>query len=162
GILNKKEIEINDLRIDGNVSRVVLVDQSPIGKTPRSNPATYTKVFDLIREVFAATKEAKMAGFKKGHFSFNVKGGRCETCQGQGQIRIEMQFMNDVWITCDVCKGKRYNSQILDVNFRGKNISDVLGMSVEEAIEHFHSYHLILNKFKSFNWFFLPDSWTRT
>ncbi len=147
--VRKTDLEFENLEIDGQVSRVVLVDQAPIGKTPRSNPATYTKVFDLIREVFASTKEAKLTGLKKGHFSFNVKGGRCEACQGQGQIKIEMQFMNDVWITCDVCKGKRYNSQILDVNFRGKNISEVLNMSVSEAIEHFHSYHLIINKLKT-------------
>lgn len=145
-ILKRKELEFEDLEIKGDISKVVLVDQSPIGKTPRSNPATYTKVFDLIRDVFALTKEAKLAGLKKGHFSFNVKGGRCEACQGQGQIKIEMQFMNDVWITCDVCKGRRYNSQVLDVNFRGKNISEVLDMSVDEAIDHFHSYHLIINK----------------
>ncbi len=147
--VRKRDLEFENIEVEGKISRVVLVDQAPIGKTPRSNPATYTKVFDLIREVFASTKEAKFAGFKKSHFSFNLKGGRCETCQGQGQIKIEMQFMNDVWINCDVCKGKRYNSQILDINFRGKNISEVLNMSVSEAIEHFHSYHSIINKLKT-------------
>lgn len=149
GSIRNKDLEFENIEIKGNISRVILVDQSPIGKTPRSNPATYTKVFDLIREVFASTKEAKLAGLKKSHFSFNLKGGKCEACQGQGQIKIEMQFMNDVWITCDVCKGKRYNSQILGVNFRGKNISEILNMSVFEAIEHFHSYHHIINKLKT-------------
>ncbi|OGM12179.1 excinuclease ABC subunit A, partial [Candidatus Woesebacteria bacterium RBG_16_36_11] len=108
-----------------NIDKVILIDQSPIGRTPRSNPATYTKVFDVIRDVYAQTKEAKVLGYKKGRFSFNVKGGRCEACEGQGQIRIEMQFMSDIWVKCEVCDGKRYNSQTLEVFYRGKNIADV-------------------------------------
>ena len=135
-------------RIEGveNVNKVVLIDQSPIGRTPRSNPATYTKLFDLIRDVFAQTREARLNGFKKGRFSFNVKGGRCEACEGQGQIKIEMQFMSDVWINCEVCKGKRYNSHTLDVHFRGKNISEILNLTVGEAIEYFHAHTQILTK----------------
>ncbi|MFH1971674.1 MAG: excinuclease ABC subunit UvrA [Patescibacteria group bacterium] len=121
-----------------NIDKVILIDQSPIGKTPRSNPATYTKAFDEIRDIFASTKEAKSFGFKKGRFSFNVKAGRCETCEGQGQIKIEMQFMSDIWVMCDICKGKRYNAQTLDVVYRGKNISEVLDMSISDAKEYFH------------------------
>lgn len=144
-----KDLHLKDLKIDGKVDKVILIDQSPIGRTPRSNPATYTKVFDLIREVFANTREAKAMGFKKGRFSFNVKGGRCEVCEGQGQIKIEMQFMSDIWITCDVCHGKRYNNATLEVNFRGKNIAEVLDMSVDEALEYFHSYSQIIHKLET-------------
>lgn len=148
--LNKAYISQNAgyRKIEGveNIDRVILIDQSPIGRTPRSNPATYTKVFDVIRDVFAATREARASGFKKGYFSFNVKGGRCEACEGQGQIKIEMQFMSDLWITCEVCHGKRYNSQILDIHFKGKNISQILSLSVKEAIEFFHSNPHILSK----------------
>ena len=129
-----------------HIDRVILIDQSPIGRTPRSNPATYTKVFDHIRDVFALTREARASGFNKGYFSFNVKGGRCEACEGQGQIKIEMQFMSDIWITCEVCKGARYNSQILDIHYKGKNISKILELSVSEAIEFFHSHPQILSK----------------
>jgi excinuclease ABC subunit A len=129
-----------------NIDKVILIDQSPIGRTPRSNPATYTKLFDPIREVFASTREARAAGFKKGRFSFNVKGGRCETCQGQGQIKIEMQFMSDIWVTCDICKGKRYNSQTLEVFYKGKNIADILKLTVEESREFFHSHPKITSK----------------
>jgi excinuclease ABC subunit A len=121
-----------------NVDKVILIDQSPIGRTPRSNPATYTKVFDLVRDIYARTREAKAAGYKKGRFSFNVKGGRCEACEGQGQIKIEMQFMSDIWVKCDVCNGKRYNSQTLEIEYKGKNIADVLDMTIEEAYEFFH------------------------
>ena len=113
-----------------NIDKVILIDQSPIGRTPRSNPATYTKVFDPIRDVFAATREARALGFGKGRFSFNVKGGRCEVCEGQGQIKIEMQFMSDIWIECEVCKGARYNAQTLEVSYRGKNIAEVLSMTI--------------------------------
>ncbi len=144
-----KDLNLKDIQITGKVDKVILIDQSPIGRTPRSNPATYTKVFDLIRDVFANTREAKAMGFKKGRFSFNVKGGRCEVCEGQGQIKIEMQFMSDIWITCDVCHGKRYNSSTLEINFRGKNIAEVLGMSVDEALEHFHSYSQIIHKLET-------------
>lgn len=131
------------------VDKVVLIDQSPIGRTPRSNPATYTKIFDLIRDVFALSRDAKTQGFKKGRFSFNVKGGRCEACEGQGQIKIEMQFMSDLWITCDVCNGKRYNAQTLEVYFRGKNISDILEMTVDEALDFFQSNPPIANKLET-------------
>ncbi len=128
------------------IDKVILIDQSPIGRTPRSNPATYTKLFDLIRDIFANTKEAKNLGFGRGRFSFNVKGGRCESCEGQGQVKIEMQFMPDIWVTCDVCKGARYNSQTLDVVYKGKNISEVLKMTVSEAQEFFHIYTPIMTK----------------
>ena len=134
---------------DENIDKVILIDQSPIGRTPRSNPATYTKLFDPVREIFSQTREARSAGFKKGRFSFNVKGGRCEACEGQGQIKIEMQFMSDLWITCDVCQGKRYNSQTLEVNFRGKNIAEVLSLSVSEATDFFHSIPLITSKLET-------------
>jgi excinuclease ABC subunit A len=129
-------------RLDGleNVDKVILIDQSPIGRTPRSNPATYTGLFDPIRDTFAATREAKTQGYRKGRFSFNVKGGRCEACEGQGQTKIEMQFMSDIWITCEVCHGKRYNSQTLEVTYRGKNIAEVLDLTVDEAGDFFHSH----------------------
>jgi excinuclease ABC subunit A len=117
--------------------KIINIDQSPIGRTPRSNPATYTKLFDDIRDVFAMTNEAKMRGYKKGRFSFNVKGGRCETCQGDGLIKIEMHFLPDVYVPCEVCHGKRYNSETLEVKYKGKSISDVLDMTIEEAVEFF-------------------------
>lgn len=131
------------------VDKVILIDQSPIGRTPRSNPATYTKVFDNIREVFAQTKVSKELGFNKGRFSFNLRGGRCEACEGQGQIKIEMQFMSDIWVKCEVCRGSRYNSQTMVVTFRGKNIAEVLKLSVEEALEFFHSYPAIIKKLET-------------
>ncbi|MBB6431434.1 excinuclease ABC subunit UvrA [Algisphaera agarilytica] len=123
-----------------NIDRTIEVDQSPIGRTPRSNPATYTGVFDMIRDLFTKTKEAKIRGYKPGRFSFNVKGGRCEACQGQGTKKIEMHFLPDVFVQCDVCKGKRYNRETLEITYRGKNISDVLNMTVEEALEFFDSF----------------------
>jgi excinuclease ABC subunit A len=132
-----------------NIDKVILIDQSPIGRTPRSNPATYTKMFDLIRDVFAATREAKLAGFKKGRFSFNTKGGRCEACEGQGQIKIEMQFMPDIWVTCEVCGGKRYNQQTLEINYKGKNISEVLNMTVSDAKEFFSAHEPIVRKIET-------------
>ena len=128
---------VDQLMVPDIAKRVTLIDQSPIGKTPRSNPATYTKVFDYIRKIFANTKEANIRGYKPGRFSFNVKGGRCETCQGDGQIKIEMQFLPDVYVTCDVCNGKRYNEETLQVLYKGKSIADVLQMSIEEALEFF-------------------------
>ncbi|MBI2103922.1 excinuclease ABC subunit UvrA [Candidatus Woesebacteria bacterium] len=135
-------------RIEGieAIDKAILIDQSPIGRTPRSNPATYTKVFDPIRDVFASTREAKSMGFKKGRFSFNVKGGRCESCEGQGQIKIEMQFMSDIWVTCEVCHGSRYNAQTLEVVYKGKSIADVLKMTVSEAKEFFHNHAKIVAK----------------
>ena len=128
---------------------VYLVDQSPIGKTPRSNPATYIGAFDYIRDIFAQTGDARERGFKKGRFSFNIKGGRCEKCQGGGTIKIEMQFLSDVYVTCDACGGKRYNAQTLEVQFKGKNIYDVLKMTVSEAFDFFKSHHLLYNKLKT-------------
>ncbi len=117
--------------------KVIDIDQSPIGRTPRSNPATYTKLFDHIRELYSMTPEAKVRGYKQGRFSFNVKGGRCETCKGDGQIKIEMHFLPDVYVPCETCKGKRYNRETLEVRFKGKSIADVLDMSVEEALRFF-------------------------
>ncbi|MFX0151031.1 MAG: excinuclease ABC subunit UvrA, partial [Candidatus Hodarchaeota archaeon] len=119
------------------VDKVINIDQSPIGRTPRSNPATYTGVWDHIRNLFAQIKEARVRGYKPGRFSFNVKGGRCEACRGGGQIKIELNFLPDVWITCDDCKGKRYNTETLEIRYKGKNISDVLKMTVEEGLEFF-------------------------
>lgn len=119
------------------LKNVFAIDQSPIGRTPRSNPATYTGAFTYIRQLFASTKEAKLRGYGPGRFSFNVKGGRCEACEGEGQIKIEMQFMPDVYITCEVCQGKQYNNEALEILFRDKNIADILSMSVAEALPFF-------------------------
>jgi excinuclease ABC subunit A len=122
------------------VDKVIEIDQSPIGRTPRSNPATYTGVFDEIRKVFALTREAKVRGYEAGRFSFNVKGGRCEACQGQGTKLIEMHFLPDVYVQCEVCKGKRYNAETLEIHYRGKSIADVLDMTVEEALGFFENF----------------------
>jgi len=116
---------------------VEMVDQSPIGRTPRSNPVTYIQVFDQIRNLFAATPASKIHGYKPGQFSFNVPGGRCDACEGDGVVRVEMQFLADLYLTCDVCKGKRYKKEILDVRYRGKNIDEILSMTVAEAIRFF-------------------------
>lgn len=137
------------LEIDSELDKVVVIDQSPIGRTPRSNPATYTKIFDKIREVFAETKEAKVKGYGPGRFSFNVKGGRCENCQGDGVIKIEMNFLPDVFVECEECKGARYNRETLEIKYKEKSISDVLNMSVEEAMEHFKNIPQISNKLKT-------------
>ncbi|MCD8526803.1 excinuclease ABC subunit UvrA [Candidatus Woesebacteria bacterium] len=126
--------------------RVVMIDQSPIGRTPRSNPATYTKVFDLIREVFANTSEAKERGYKPGRFSFNVKGGRCEACGGEGQVKIEMQFLPDVYVNCEICNGTRYNRETLEVTYHGKNIAEVLEMDVDESVAFFSHYKKLQEK----------------
>jgi len=131
------------------VRRVSLIDQSPIGKTPRSNPATYTKIFDYTRNLFANTTEARIRGFTAGRFSFNVKGGRCEACQGDGQIKIEMQFLPDVYVTCDVCHGKRYNEETLQVLYKEKNIADILRMPVDEAYEFFSGHTTLRTKLKT-------------
>ena len=120
-----------------HIDKIIDIDQSPIGRTPRSNPATYTGAFTPIREWFAGLPEAKARGYEPGRFSFNVKGGRCEACQGDGVIKIEMHFLPDVFVTCDVCKGKRYNRETLEVKFKGKSIADVLDMTVEEGAEFF-------------------------
>ncbi|WP_123054609.1 excinuclease ABC subunit UvrA [Clostridium sp. JN-1] len=132
-----------------NIDKIINIDQSPIGRTPRSNPATYTGVFDIIREVFASTSESKMRGYKPGRFSFNVKGGRCEACKGDGIIKIEMQFLSDVYVPCEVCKGKRYNRETLEVKYKNKNISDILNMTVEEALKFFENIPRIKNKLQT-------------
>ena len=135
-VIHRKKIKQGDFKsIEGieQFEKIINIDQSPIGRTPRSNPATYTKVFDDIRDIFALTKEAKMRGYNKGRFSFNVKGGRCETCSGDGLIKIEMHFLPDVYVPCEVCNGARYNKETLEVKYKGKNISDVLNMTIEEA-----------------------------
>lgn len=134
-----------------HIDKIINIDQSPIGRTPRSNPATYTKVFDQIRDLFAMTLESKTRGYKKGRFSFNVKGGRCESCKGDGIIKIEMHFLPDVYVPCEVCKGKRYNRETLEVKYKGKNINEVLEMSVEESLEFFDSIPSIKNKLKTMN-----------
>ena len=129
-----------------NVDKVINIDQSPIGRTPRSNPATYTGVFDLIRQLFATTNDAKMRGYKPGRFSFNVKGGRCEACHGDGMLKIEMNFLPDVYVPCEVCHGSRYNRDTLEVRYKGKNIADVLDMTVSEACQYFSNQQRILKK----------------
>jgi excinuclease ABC subunit A len=128
------------------IDKVIDIDQSPIGRTPRSNPATYTGVFDQIRDLFAATPEAKVRGYMPGRFSFNVKGGRCESCKGDGIIKIEMHFLPDVYVPCEVCKGKRYNRETLEVRYRGKNISEVLEMTVSEGCQLFENIPPISRK----------------
>ena len=133
------------------LDKVIDIDQSPIGRTPRSNPATYTGVFDQIRDLFASTVDAKAKGYKKGRFSFNVKGGRCEACSGDGVIKIEMHFLPDVYVPCEVCGGKRYNRGTLDVHYKGKNIYDVLNMTVEEALDFFDAVPSIRNKIETLN-----------
>ena len=140
-------------RIEGldQVDKVINIDQSPIGRTPRSNPATYTGVFDLIRDLFAATPDAKARGYKKGRFSFNVKGGRCEACAGDGILKIEMHFLPDVYVPCEVCGGKRYNRETLEVKYKGKSIYDVLNMTVEEAVEFFANVPSIRRKMETLN-----------
>lgn len=134
-----------------HIDKVIDIDQSPIGRTPRSNPATYTGVFDHIRDLFASTPEAKMRGYQKGRFSFNVKGGRCENCKGDGIIKIEMHFLPDVYVPCDVCKGKRYNRETLQVRYKGKTIDDVLKMTVEDGLEFFDSIPKIKRKLETLN-----------
>ena len=132
-----------------NIDKIINIDQSPIGRTPRSNPATYTGVFDFIRDLFAATEEAKVRGYQKGRFSFNVAGGRCESCNGDGVHKIEMHFLPDIYVPCEVCKGKRYNRETLEVKYKGKNIADVLDMTVEEALEFFENIPRIKTKIQT-------------
>ncbi|MBR3325277.1 MAG: excinuclease ABC subunit UvrA [Clostridia bacterium] len=147
--LNKSNMKVGkckDIKGIENIDKVINIDQSPIGRSPRSNPATYTGVFDHIRDIFATTNEAKMRGYKKGRFSFNVAGGRCEACSGDGILKIEMNFLSDVYVPCDVCKGKRYNKETLEVKYKGKSIADVLDMTVEEALDFFDSIPKIKQK----------------
>ena len=131
------------------MDKVICIDQSPIGRTPRSNPATYTGVFNDIRELFSSTEDAKLRGYGPGRFSFNTKGGRCEACSGDGLIKIEMHFLPDVYVPCDVCKGRRYNRETLEVRYKGKNISDVLDMTVEEALDFFRNLPKIRDKIQT-------------
>jgi excinuclease ABC subunit A len=140
---------VRNFMVPDEVKRVTLIDQSPIGKTPRSNPATYTKIFDYVRTIFTNTQEAHLRGFQAGRFSFNVKGGRCEACQGDGQIKIEMQFLPDVYVTCDVCHGQRYNEETLLVTYRGKNIAEVLALTVDEAFEFFTHHSTLRQKLQT-------------
>ena len=131
------------------LDKVVDIDQSPIGRTPRSNPATYTNIFTPIRELFAATQEARSRGYKPGRFSFNVKGGRCEACQGDGLIKVEMHFLPDVYVTCDECKGRRYNRETLEVQYKGKSIHQVLEMTVEDAHQFLNAVPMIERRLKT-------------
>ena len=143
------EGEYTEIRGIENLDKVVVIDQSPIGRTPRSNPVTYTGVFSAIRELFASVPEAKAKGYDAGRFSFNVKGGRCEACSGDGVIKIEMHFLPDVYVTCDECEGKRYNKNTLEITYKGKNINDVLNMTVEDALDFFYNLPSIRNKLQT-------------
>ncbi len=150
--LNNSSINPSPCRkVDGleHLDKVVDIDQSPIGRTPRSNPATYTGLFTPIRELYAATQEARSRGYKSGRFSFNVKGGRCEACQGDGLIKVEMHFLPDIYVVCDVCKGKRYNRETLDIRYKGMNIHEVLEMTVEEARQFFDAVPNIARKLQT-------------
>ena len=150
--LNKARVRAGAYeRIEGmeHFDKVIDIDQSPIGRTPRSNPATYTGVFTAIRDLFASTPDAKERGYKSGRFSFNVAGGRCEHCSGDGIIRIEMHFLPDIYVPCEVCKGKRYNRETLQVKYKGKSINDVLEMTVDEACDFFQNLSSIYNKIKT-------------
>jgi len=148
---NAKDLPGKHERIDGleHLDKVVDIDQSPIGRTPRSNPATYTGVFTYIRDLFTQVPEAKIRGYGPGRFSFNVKGGRCEACEGDGVVRIEMQFLPDVYVECEECHGQRYNQQALDIHYKEKNIAEVLNMTVEEAMHFFTNIPAIHQKLKT-------------
>ena len=146
---NEKSGKCKEVKGLENIDKIINIDQSPIGRTPRSNPATYTGVFDFIRDLFAGTNEAKMRGYDKGRFSFNVQGGRCEACNGDGILKIEMHFLPDIYVPCEVCKGKRYNKETLEVKYKGKTISDVLDMTVEEALEFFKNIPRIKDKIQT-------------
>ena len=144
------DLEGNE-RLEGaeKLKKIVNISQSPIGRTPRSNPATYTGLFTPIRELFSGTQESRSRGYKPGRFSFNVKGGRCETCQGGGLIKVEMNFLADIYVTCDVCKGKRFNRETLEILYKGKNIFEVLEMSVDEALPFFTKFPKIRRKLET-------------
>lgn len=148
--LSRMEIG-NHGKLDGleNIDKAILIDQSPIGRTPRSNPATYTGAFTYIRELFASLSDSRLKGYQAGRFSFNVKGGRCEACEGEGQKKIEMQFLSDIFVTCDVCRGTRFNPETLEVNYHGKSIADVLAMTVEEALTIFHNHPALATKLQT-------------
>ena len=146
---NEKPGKCKEIKGIENIDKIINIDQSPIGRTPRSNPATYTGVFDFIRDIFAGTNEAKMRGYDKGRFSFNVAGGRCEACNGDGVLKIEMHFLPDIYVPCEVCKGQRYNRETLEVKYKDKTISDVLNMTVEEALEFFKNIPRIKNKIQT-------------
>nr|HRQ29882.1 ATP-binding cassette domain-containing protein [Saprospiraceae bacterium] len=145
----KKPLPYQTLEGIGHIDKVIEIDQKPIGRTPRSNPATYTGLFTNIRNLFANMPDAKIRGYKSGRFSFNVKGGRCETCQGGGERKIEMNFLPDVYVKCETCEGKRYNRETLEVLFKGKNISEVLNMTIEEGMEFFSSIPAISQKLRT-------------
>ncbi|MCP4719580.1 MAG: excinuclease ABC subunit UvrA, partial [Desulfobacteraceae bacterium] len=134
-----------DIKGIENLDKVIHIDQSPIGRTPRSNPGTYTQVLNHIRELFAKTKEARARGYKPGRFSFNMKGGRCEACSGDGIVKIEMHFLPDVYVACDTCKGKRYNRETLDIKYRGKNIAQILDMTINQSVRFFDKISAIRN-----------------
>lgn len=146
---NEKPGKCEKIKGIENIDKIINIDQSPIGRTPRSNPATYTGVFDIIRDIYTGTNEAKIRGYQKGRFSFNVEGGRCEACQGDGVLKIEMNFLPDIYVPCEVCKGKRYNRETLEVKYKGKSIADVLDMTVEEAVEFFSNIPRIKNKIQT-------------
>ena len=146
---NEKPGKCEEIKGISNIDKIINIDQSPIGRTPRSNPATYTGVFDIIRDIYAGTNEAKMRGYQKGRFSFNVSGGRCEACQGDGVVKIEMNFLPDIYVPCEVCNGKRYNRETLEVKYKGKSISDVLNMTVEETLEFFSNIPRIKDKIQT-------------
>ena len=146
---NEKPGKCKEIKGIDNIDKIINIDQSPIGRTPRSNPATYTGVFDFIRDIFAGTNEAKMRGYDKGRFSFNVAGGRCEACNGDGVLKIEMHFLPDIYVPCEICKGQRYNRETLEVKYKDKTISDVLNMTVEEALEFFKNIPKIKNKIQT-------------
>ena len=148
---NEKPGKCKEVKGLENIDKIINIDQSPIGRTPRSNPATYTGVFDSIREIFATTNEAKLRGYEKGRFSFNMPGGRCEACSGDGILRIEMHFLPDIYVPCEVCKGKRYNRETLEVKYKGKTIADVLDMTVEEALVFFENVPKIKQKIQTLN-----------
>ena len=146
---NERPGQCKEIKGLENIDKIINIDQSPIGRTPRSNPATYTGVFDMIRDIFSSTEEAKLRGYDKGRFSFNVTGGRCEACSGDGVLKIEMHFLPDIYVPCEVCKGKRYNRETLEVKYKGKTIADVLDMTVEEALIFFENIPRIKSKIQT-------------